>query len=186
MRNQRKQYQVKGNKESNDYYDQSYNMHQQSFSGHYDKSSNSGGDSSRYSANGGKTSFDDNKFSKSAQAFRNNGFKQLRNQQQIASHRSNDHPLQQQYGSGRRGSLGIDSCDYNSNSSGYFDEHHNYENQQQAVYEFQQNTSQKRDQWPNRGKANYQAHHKSHTFEHAEQYSGNDGNTREQILYHKA
>lgn len=51
----------------------------------------------------------------------------------------------------RRGSLGMDSCDYNSNSSGYFDEHAEYDNQQQAVYEFQQNTSQK-NQWHSRGK----------------------------------
>ena len=37
----------------------------------------------------------------------------------------------------------MDSCDYNSNSSGYFDEHADYDKQHQLVYEFQQNTSQK-------------------------------------------
>lgn len=70
---------------SSDYYDNSYNQHQQGYSGRYEKSSNS--ESGRYSATGPKPAFDDNKYGKTAQSFRSNGFKQMRNQM---SHRSNE------------------------------------------------------------------------------------------------
>lgn len=55
----------------------------------------------------------------------------------MGSNRSNE----QLMGRDRRGSLGMDSSDYNSSSSGYFDEHADYETQQQAVYEFQHSTT---------------------------------------------
>ena len=114
----------------------------QGYSGRYEKSSNSES-TSRHSGAGAKTAFDDNKYSGgknggAAQNYRNNGFKQMRSQM---CNRSSESQQQAYLHRDRRGSLGMDSCDYNSNSSGYFDEHAEYENQQQAVYEFQQNTS---------------------------------------------
>lgn len=105
---------------NSDYHDLSYK--QQCYSGRYEKSSNS--ESSRHSASGSKIAFEESRLGKggAAQNFRINGFKQMRT---MGSNRSNE----QLMGRDRRGSLGMDSCDYNSSSSGYFDEHADYETQ---------------------------------------------------------
>lgn len=117
------------------------------------------------------------------------------------SNRSNDHLQSSQYlQRDRRGSLGMDSCDYNSNSSGYFDEHADYDHQQHAVYSFQQNTiSSSKNQWPSRGKGSHMAqqtngrsaqlqHSNSQHYAHLPEkdHLPNDSNPREQFLNDKA
>lgn len=142
------QYQIKGEKINSDY-DDDYSYKHTHISGKQDKSYYS--DSNKLSASGSKVQNEESRPVKGVNSstfklnrkknisgeglgFRfsvtplinpiipANGFKQLK---ASANNRSNEMLL---HGRDRRTSLGMDSCDYNSNSSDYFEEHADYEN----------------------------------------------------------
>lgn len=115
------QYQIKGEKINSDY-DDDYSYKHTHISGKQDKSYYS--DSNKLSASGSKVQNEESRPVKgvNSSTFKLNGFKQLK---ASANNRSNEMLL---HGRDRRTSLGMDSCDYNSNSSDYFEEHADYEN----------------------------------------------------------